>query len=230
LKQGDREGSLQDRERSLRGEPRDERDWTARGMERQPRDPQGVLADYQGALKLDPRCLTALQDVANVLGENLRRTEDAIATLLGFWSHYVPARARRGVSHGRLGHREAAHADAREALLRDGSPLNTYQVASIYALTSRQNPDDRYEALRLLSSALRRGFDSELLDRDHDLDAIRADPEFDRLIEATRAQRRQAKFRHEEIMTRRRRLLMPGAYPMTSSAVGPCGTARLSFA
>ena len=105
-------------EQGLRAEPRDERDWTARGLARQPRDPRAALADYERALKLNPRYRTALQNKANVLAEGLGRTEEAIAaldTLLALYPNYVPARAGRGVLHARLGRREAAHADARES-------------------------------------------------------------------------------------------------------------------
>ena len=110
-KQGDREGARRDQEDGLRGEPRDERDLTARGLVRQPRDPQAALADYESALKLNPHYLTALQNKANVLGENLGRTEEAVATLdtlLAFYPNYVPALAGRGVLYARLGRREAA--------------------------------------------------------------------------------------------------------------------------
>jgi eukaryotic-like serine/threonine-protein kinase len=89
----------------------------------------------------------------------------------------------------RLGRREAAHADAREALQRDGGPANHYQVAGIYALTSRQNPDDRREAFRLLASALRQGYGFAHLKADRDLDPIRGQPEFSRIVEAALALR-----------------------------------------
>jgi serine/threonine protein kinase/lipoprotein NlpI len=195
-KQGDRAGARSDQEAGRRTEPRDERDWTARGLDRQPRDPRGALADYDTALELNPRNLTALEKKANVLAEQLGRTDQAIAaldTLLAFYPNYVPARAGRGVLHARIGHREAAHADAREALKRDTTPFNTYQVAGIYALTSRYNPEDRREALRLLGSALSQGFGLDLIDNDHDLDAIRNQPEFRQLVEAARARRPTAK-------------------------------------
>ncbi len=194
-KQGDREGARQDQEAGLRGEPRDERDLTARGLARQPRDPPAALADYESALKLNPRYLAALQNKANVLAEDLGRTEEAIAALdavLALYPDYVPARAGRGVLHARLGRREAAHADAEETLRRDSKPFTVYQLAGIYALTSRQNPDDRREAFRLLGSALSQGFGLDLLDRDRDLDAIRDQPEFRRLAEAARTRRTEA--------------------------------------
>ncbi len=142
-KQGDREGATQDRERGLRGEPRDERDWTARGLERQAGDPHGALADYQAALEIAPRYRAALQGKAAVLSKDLGRIDDAIATLdtlLGIYPNDVPARAGRGVLHARLGHLEAAHSDAREAIGRDESPFNTYQVAGIYALHRARIP------------------------------------------------------------------------------------------
>src|SRR5579883_923628 len=191
-REGDRPGAQRDQEEGLRAEPVDERDWTARGLARQPRDPRAALADYESALRLNPRYRTALQNKANVLAENLGRTEDAIAVLdklLALYPQDVPARAGRGVLQARLGRREAALADAREALRRDARPFNTYQVAGIYALTSRQHPDDRREAFRLLRSALDQGFRSDLLDRDRDLDALRDQPEFRQLVAAAQTRR-----------------------------------------
>ena len=191
-KEGDREGARRDREEGLRGKPLDEQDWTARGLARLPRDPRAALSDYEAALKLNPGYVSALQNKANVLSEYLGRPEEAIAALdqvLALHASYLPAIAGRGVLHARLGHREAAHADAREALRRDSKPFTTYQVAGIYALTSRQEPDDRGEAFRLLGSALERGTGLELLDRDPDLDAIRDQDEFRRMVETARARR-----------------------------------------
>jgi tetratricopeptide (TPR) repeat protein len=191
-KRRDREGARRDQQDGLRAEARDERDLTARGLVKQPRDPKGALADYNSALELDPRYLAALQNKANVLGEILGRTEEALATLdtlIAFHPDEVPAIAGRGVLNGRLGRREAAHADAREALRRDTKPYNIYQVAGIYALTSRRNPHDRQEALRLLESALSQGVGLDLIDRDRDLDAIRDTPEFQRLVGEMRARR-----------------------------------------
>ena len=49
-----------------------------------------------------------------------------------------------------------------------------------------EHRDDRHEAFRLLSSALRKGYGFELLAQDRDLDPIRDDPEFHRLVEAAR--------------------------------------------
>ena len=170
---------------------------TARGLARQPRDPKGALADYQSALKINPRYRAALQNKANVLAEVLNQTDLACATLdqlLLLYPNSVPARTGRGVLHARLGHREAAHADAQESLRQDSKPFNVYQAAGIYALTSRQNPGDRKEAFRLLGSALNQGFGLDLIDRDRDLDPIRDEPEFRAMVEAARARRARSGF------------------------------------
>jgi eukaryotic-like serine/threonine-protein kinase len=191
-KEGDPEGARRDHEDGLRGEPRDEQDLTVRGLARQSRDPRAALADYEGALKLNPRYRAAFQNKANVLAENLGRTDEAIEALdqvLALYPNYVPARAGRGVLHARLGRREAAHADARETLRRNTEPFTIYQVAGIYALTSRQEPADRREAFRLLNTSLNQGFGLDQIDRDRDLDPIRDQPEFRQLVEAARARR-----------------------------------------
>ena len=89
--------------------------------------------------------------------------------------------------HARLADRAVAVADAEECLRRDREPQTVYQVAGIYALTSRGEPADRAEALRLLASALGKGYGLDLIDRDRDLDPIRNDAEFKRIVAAAKA-------------------------------------------
>ena len=73
---------------------------------------------------------------------------------------------------------------------RDKSPSNVYQLAGIYALTSRSHPEDRKEALRLLSMALVKDVELlNLLETDKDLDPIRQDKEFAQLVSKSRALR-----------------------------------------
>jgi tetratricopeptide (TPR) repeat protein len=187
---GEREGARRDREEGLRRTPGDPQSWVARGVARLAADPKAALADFDEALKLDAAYADALEAKAHVLSERLGRTEDAVAVLdkaVEQNPEYVLARAGRGVLLARLGKREAAHQDAEAALRLDGKPLVQYQAACIYALTSRANADDRPEAYRLLSAALRGGFGFDLLDRDDDLKPIREQPPFRRLVEAARA-------------------------------------------
>ena len=88
------------------------------------------------------------------------------------------------MSRARLSEREKALADGEAALLLDLSPPYLYQVGCIYALTSKNHPEDRLRALELISYALKAGFGLELIDNDTDLDSVRSTPQFQRLVSA----------------------------------------------
>jgi serine/threonine protein kinase/tetratricopeptide (TPR) repeat protein len=188
---GDQSGALKDREEGMRHEPTDEKGWLSRGYARLGSDPKGALADFDQALRLNPRSLVALQNKAHVLSK-LGRDRDAVAALdkvVEVYPDFVRARAGRAVLRARLKQRSAAHDDAEECLTRDKAPLVAYQLAGVYALTSRDEPADRKEAFRLLSSALRRGVGFDLLESDKDLAPIRDSREFKKLVEAAQALR-----------------------------------------
>ena len=185
---GDREGAARDRASGLERQPNDELSWVVRGLARLESDPQGALSDFNAALALNPRSKSALQDKANVLAELLGRTEEAIQALslaLRYHPDYVDAMAARGVYHARLGRREPALADAQAALAQSDQSGTIYQVAGIYALTSKHKPADRREALRLLAVALRKDPSwLRVIPADHELDPIRDEPEFRELMRA----------------------------------------------
>jgi serine/threonine protein kinase/Flp pilus assembly protein TadD len=185
---GDKDGAEKDFAQGLRCKPTDEKSWVARGVAKLPGDLPGALADFKMAEELNARSLAALQNQAHVLSK-LGRNEEAIDVLnrgIELYPDYVPARAGRGVLRARLKQRDAALEDANEALARDFGPATQYQVAGIFALTSRQDPDDQAQALHYLSSALREGYGFELLEQDKDLDPIRDTPEFRQLIDASK--------------------------------------------
>jgi tetratricopeptide (TPR) repeat protein len=202
-----KEQAQADRAAGLRLEPTDEKSWIARALARKKLDPHGALADLDRALKLNPSSVSALQNRAHILAdympvrhptllraavERLEQTRQAIAALdraLAVAPDYVPARSGRGVLYARLGQRSAALADARAVLQRDTAARTLYEVACIYALTARQDPDDRLEAFRLLAAALRSGFGHDLIERDDDLAALRPYAEFRRLVDGARALR-----------------------------------------
>jgi tetratricopeptide (TPR) repeat protein len=185
----DRDGARQDREEALRSEPVDEDGWNARGLARLDRDAAGALADFKQALRLNPRFFPALQNQAHVLAERLGKPQEAVAALdraLALCPGFVPARAGRGVLLARLGRRAEAHRDAREALARDRSAPTLYQVANIYALTSRQEPTDRRRVLPLLAGALWHGYGLDVFDRDDDMAPVRDQPDVRQLLETVR--------------------------------------------
>jgi tetratricopeptide (TPR) repeat protein len=192
---GDRKGAARDRAEGLRRRPNDELSWVARGVVRHKDDPNGALSDFDAALAINRRSKSALENKALVLAEYLGRPEDAIRVYDTTLLHHpddVKAVGPRGVYHARLGRREAALADARAALAlgdqaftAEDQAFTIYQVAGIYALTSRQHPDDLREALRLLAIALRKDPSwLRVLPDDHDFDPIRDRPEFRDLIRA----------------------------------------------
>jgi serine/threonine protein kinase/Tfp pilus assembly protein PilF len=188
-RKGDRDGAKKDREEAMRREPTDEKGWQVRAFARLNSDPRGALADIDRALRINPRSLTALQNKAHVLSK-LGQNKEAAAALdraLEWYPDSVKARAGRAVLRARLGRRAEAHDDVVECMARDRSPLTVYQLAGVYALTSRAENDDRKQAFRLLTSALERGCGFDLLESDRDLDPIRDLPEFKKLVEACRA-------------------------------------------
>jgi len=186
---GDLDGAKRDREEGLRKAPTDEPSWASRGLARIEKEPEQALGDFDKALELNPRSLPALQTRAHILA-GLGRIDEAIRSLdaaVKLYPDYVPARSGRGVLLAIQGRRAPAIADAKESLWRDTSPPILYQTAGIYAMTSKQAPEDQVEAFRLLSTALRRGFGFEELSADRELDPIRDRPEFRELLAAAKA-------------------------------------------
>jgi serine/threonine protein kinase/tetratricopeptide (TPR) repeat protein len=186
---GDKEGAKKDRQRGLLERPTDEMGWLTRGYAHLNSDPKAALDALEQALKLNGRSLAALQNKAHILGK-LDRNDEAARALdkaVAEFPDFIPARAGRGVVLARLGRREAAHKDAVDCLARDNRPLTIYQLAGIYALTSKAHPEDRKQAFRLLSVALQKGCGFDLLEKDRDLDPIRKCPEFKQLVDAARA-------------------------------------------
>ena len=120
--------------------------------------------------------------------ENLGRPEEAIKILdVAVQAHpdFVEALMGRAVLLARLGRRDEAVRDTKVALQLDDRALTSYQAACVYALTSRNEPADRREALRLLAEALREdGSWLAVARQDQDLDPLRAQPAFKELLEA----------------------------------------------
>jgi serine/threonine protein kinase/tetratricopeptide (TPR) repeat protein len=185
-RRGDKAGAAADRAAGLKLTPKDELSWIGRAEMRAATEPAGALADVEEALALNPFSLDAHQMKAHLLAERLNRPADAVDVLnraVKFYPESAPARAGRGVLLARLGKRDAALQDARDALLADLHAPNLYQVGCIYALTSKANPADRDEAFRLVWAALRSGFGRDIFKTDPDLDPVRNDPAYARLVE-----------------------------------------------
>ena len=147
-----------------------------------------ALADFDAALRLNPTMWEALLDQAIVLGDGLHREADAIPVLdrlLELYPDHTEARAGRGVYLARLGRTAEARRDADAVLKVDRSAFRLYQMAGLYAQLSRADPAAKAEALRLFGLALRAGFrDWATLKGDPDIEPIRGDPQFKKLLAA----------------------------------------------
>jgi tetratricopeptide (TPR) repeat protein len=189
---GDLEGAALDHQQGLSLRPNDELSWVARGLARLAQSPADAMGDFDAALAINSGSIPALEAKANALSERLGRVGEAIRVLdrlVESHPDYAPARSGRGVLLARERHREAALRDARDSLRLDHHDEVTYQVAGIYALTSREQPTDKTMALRLLETVFKKGYGLDLVDRDPDLDPIRSLPEFRRLVDAFRVSR-----------------------------------------
>ncbi|MDY3555759.1 tetratricopeptide repeat protein [Gemmata sp. JC717] len=191
-RRGDKPGAAADRAAGLTKPPTDEPSFVARGLARATSEPAAALADFDAALKLNPRSFPALQNRAFVLADKLDRPADALAALdraLELYPDALPARAGRAVLRARKGDRAAAHKDAEHCLgQRPGADI-VYQVAGAYALTSKVKAEDAKVALRLLSDALTKGYGFDLLAIDPDLKPLHETKEFQKLLDAAKAVR-----------------------------------------
>jgi eukaryotic-like serine/threonine-protein kinase len=185
---GDKAAADADTAEGLRREPTDVGSWTARGFARYQSDPAGAIADYDAALKLDPRSNVALQSKAAILADHLKRPDEAVAvldTLVGMYPHYTEARAARAVYLARVGETKRAKEDLAVVLKEEPSPPRLYQAACVYALLSKADGTGAYrqEALQYLARAFRAGFVKfDLVGRDPDLDPVRNDADFKDIV------------------------------------------------
>jgi tetratricopeptide (TPR) repeat protein len=174
---------------AMKIQPKDELDWSSRGYSRMDDEPAAALKDFDEAIARNPRSHEALINKSIVLSESLNRPREAVAVLDQFLEYYpdhIGARLGRGVVLARLGECKRARSDAEECLKRDRTPFFLFQAAGLFAQISRheQGNEARKEALALLGTALQKGFSElELFKTDHDLDPIRDDAEFKRLLD-----------------------------------------------
>ena len=187
---GDLAGARADRAEGFRRPPVDELDWVIRAKCREDaHDHTGARADLDQVLARNPRHYAALTNKAWLLDGSFADNEGAVRVLdqlLKYYPGEAESRASRGVLLARLGQRDEALADAAVALDRAPRAAVRYRAACAFALTSLIHPADRETALRLLTNALKGGFGLDLVDDDPDLDPLRDDPRFLRVLVRSR--------------------------------------------
>ena len=187
---GDAAGAQRDRAEAMIRQPADEESYIARGAARVPADLPGALADFEAAVRLNPKSLAGLHNQAHIYSEHLNKPREAIERLdrvLQLYPKLASALSGRGVLLARAGERASALRDAVRAVELDPSGETVYQVAGIYARLG-----DRDRAIAMLARALRQGYGLDLVDDDPDLEPIKNDRRRDELIRAARTLQRSA--------------------------------------
>lgn len=192
---GQGELAEQDYRRALELRPSDEISWISRGFARVAEDPQGAIADFQQALRINPRSTMALQNIAAVYAEKLNDLDRAIefqTELLAIQPENAAQLATRGVLYARNGDRERALNDAVRALEIQSNFDIFYRVAGIYAQTSSVEKDDAKTAVRLLARAALENpfFVDSMFDDDVDLNPVRENPQVQLIMKNIRAMQR----------------------------------------
>ena len=186
---GDKAGAAADRAEGMKRPPKDPASFVTRGRARERTDPEGALADYRAAERLDPFYIHAHINIASILGERLNRLPEALAAtdrLLELYPDYQLARGGRAVYLARLGQVDKAVDEARRLLAGNPPASAYYHAACVLSLAAKADPKYRDEAVRLVATALRRGFGHDYLLGDHDLDPLRADERFRKLADGVR--------------------------------------------
>jgi serine/threonine protein kinase/Flp pilus assembly protein TadD len=171
----------------MKQEPQDEVDYTFRGCARLKDDPTAALRDFNKALNLNPRHQPALLNKAYLFGDVFGKTELALGVvneMLRLHPYDLTARCGRGVYNARLGRVREAREDAAACVkyVRDGRGF--FHLACLYSLLSPHDSEARDESIRFLTLAIQKGGSRpEELRTDKDLDPIRQDSEFNRLVQ-----------------------------------------------
>ncbi|MCA9214322.1 MAG: protein kinase [Planctomycetales bacterium] len=172
-------------------QPIDEQSFVRRGTAIMKESPDEAIADFQAAIKLNPRNFVAHRNWAYVVGERLKQPEAAIEILdrMLEWST-DPANEllSRAVMFGRMGKREDAIRDTEAAikLRQDGKAL--FQAACVYSLLSESSADgkskmDTTQAIHFVERAVQDDPRWRVVaKRDPDLNALRGNDKFNAII------------------------------------------------
>jgi tetratricopeptide (TPR) repeat protein len=179
-----------DRDALLRSEPKSAKDFAIRGFAILKERPAEALAALRKATDRNTKDFVSWYNQACVLVNDLALPDEAIAALdkaVDASPQFAQAILNRALIHARLGHRDAAIADA-ERGLKLGSPLPpsfVYNAGCVYAQTSKVEPRDADRAMTLLRRAAKEGFhNTSCFATDKDLDPVRDRADFQKLVQS----------------------------------------------
>jgi serine/threonine protein kinase/Tfp pilus assembly protein PilF len=137
-------------------EPRTESEYFARGRSKLAADPKGALADFDRALEMNPRYLTAWMNKANVLNERLGEPRQALAAyerVMELHPRSASTMAVRAAIHARLGETEDALKLLDKVKPGADDPQVWFDCARAYATLGRNE-----QAVEMLKRAFLDGF------------------------------------------------------------------------
>lgn len=178
------------RRQALEGNPVTVTDYVVQGTELMDTDVDEAARKFEQALSLAPYSYEALLNLshiqANVHNEGAAAVE-SLDKLVERYPHDVPARVSRGIVLARLEKSVEAMGDAKRALELDDTPETHYQVSCIYA---RANVQQESVVLSLAFEHLRQSLvlqtHLDMAQTDPDLESLREDERFEKLIDAAR--------------------------------------------
>jgi eukaryotic-like serine/threonine-protein kinase len=182
---GDENGADDDTEAGFRIRPTDESSWLVRAHARMDYDPKAALSDLEEAVKIAPNSLQIRQNQAYLLDKLGRNLEcrDVMSKLVELAPTSSQYRTGLAVLHARLGECDEAIRRIRLEQQQD-KPISVvwYHAGCVFALASRKQPQHKAEAIRNLKLAIQEGFTAEVLRTDPDLECLRTDVEFQKLL------------------------------------------------
>ena len=145
-----------DRDAVANFQPKSESEFFARGRSKLAKDPAAALEDFNRAIEINPRYLTAWMNKASVLHERLNQPEqalDALDRVIELHPRSTTALANQAVILARMGkkHRALGIVDTLKPWVEDASVW--FECARAYALVG-----ERESALSCIRRALREGF------------------------------------------------------------------------
>ena len=187
---GDKAGAAADRAEGMKRVPADPASFVIRGLARRANDPEGALADFRAAEKLDP----FYPGCDGQSGLAARREDEPPGGCPGGRGSAAgsvprpPHRPRRpGGLLARLGRARRSQSPQPAATWwKHRTPSTYYQAACVFAIVSKTDPKYRDEAVRLVATALLRGFGHDFLLTDEDLDPIRDNEQFRKLADGVK--------------------------------------------
>ena len=188
---GSKEAAKNDMQYFLNTEPSDPISWRTRGTQKIASDPVGAAQDLERAIQLRPNDSVALNNLASLYSsklDDLPKAIEAMDRVVELNPKNAKFRAGRGVLLARTGERKKAIADATRCIQQNRSAEILYQVAGIYALTSRVEPQDLKAALDFLQRAVKKSPETvvKMMRTDPDIETIKREPEFEDTVEILR--------------------------------------------